>query len=140
MPPFRPFKPGEFVQNPDGTVSTERTITWQTPEGKWVNTPTLFMNNRGEVIDLSTPDKYDQAVSAAMALIRSGYEFPTYEDEGSAVTSAQGRSKGGGAFQGGLGHASPPKPFLSPPAAPVVPGLGNMSDMVARALMQPRKK
>lgn len=128
MPPFRPFKPGEFVQNADGTQSTERTITWQLPDGRWVNTPTLFMTPNG-VLDLSTPDKEEQARQAAMVLMKSGTEFPTFRSPEEAESFATGRSKGGGVFQGELGH---PKfsglPPLPPPMQP--------TNAIVNALMQ----
>lgn len=125
MPPFRPFKPGEFVQNADGTQSTERTITWQLPDGRWVNTPTLFMTPNG-VLDLSTPDKEEQARAAAMMLMKSGTEFPTFRSPDDAESFATGRSKGGGAFQGALGHQNkmpsiPVASALQPPSTSLQP-------------------
>tara|TARA_R110000822_G_scaffold27790_2_gene82663 strand:+ start:6556 stop:7014 length:459 start_codon:yes stop_codon:yes gene_type:complete len=109
MPPFRPFKPGEFVENdgsnpqwPKGTQSTERAITWQMPDGRWVNTPTLFQTPNG-VVDMSAPASEEQARGAAMALMRSGYSFPIYGSEDDAVRGAIARSSKGGAFQGSIG-------------------------------------
>lgn len=117
MPPFRPFKPGEFVDNGDGTRSTERTITWQLPDGTWVNTPTLFMvDTTGKVLDLSDPASQEQAQRAAMALIRAGYQFPSFRSEPEASQAAAKRSDGGGAFQGSIATT---KPALS------APGLGS---------------
>jgi hypothetical protein len=117
MPPFRPFNHGEFVQNADGSQSTERTITWQMPDGRWVNTPTLFMTPNG-VLDLSTPDKEEQARQAAMVLMKNGTEFPTFKSPDEAESFATGRSKGGGVFQGQLGHQRPGGLFGLPPLPP----------------------
>jgi hypothetical protein len=125
MPPFRPFKPGEFVQNADGSQSTERTITWQLPDGRWVNTPTLFMTPNG-VLDLSTPEREEQARGAAMALMRSGTEFPTFQSPDEAESVAAGRSKGGGVFQGELGRKAgwvPPLPLARGPHSAVAEAL-----------------
>lgn len=46
---LRPFAPGERVDNADGTYSTEVTTTWQTPDGTWINVPSLWMGPDGPV-------------------------------------------------------------------------------------------
>ena len=47
-PWYRPFQPGEFVSNPDGSRSTERTVTFEM-DGKFVNVPSLWMGKYGPV-------------------------------------------------------------------------------------------
>lgn len=96
QPPFRPFLPGEQVDNGDGSYSTERLITWQTPDGQWVNTPTLFQTANG-VLDLSTAVQEAQARRAAEVLGQSGMSFPTFNTLPEAESWAQNRSAGGGA-------------------------------------------
>ncbi|MDA4845960.1 PLxRFG domain-containing protein [Hoeflea poritis] len=51
-PRLRPLGPGEGVTNEDGTVSTERTVTIQDRNGKWLNVPTLWKDGDA-IIDLA---------------------------------------------------------------------------------------
>lgn len=97
---IRPLNPGEFVQNKDGTRSTERTITVTHPKlnkGQPTNIPTLFVK-KGQVVEHKGED---DAVNAALA---TGLRFPSFKTIPEAVSAAQERSKRGGAFQGVLGE------------------------------------
>lgn len=96
---IRPLNDKEFVQNKDGTRSTERTITVTHPKinsGKPTNIPTLFVV-KGQVKEFKNEDR---AVDAA---INTGVKFPSFKSIPDAVNSAKQRSKQGGASQGPLG-------------------------------------
>lgn len=41
----RPFAPGEYVNNPDGSWSSERTMTVQNPNGTWSVLPSVWLKN-----------------------------------------------------------------------------------------------
>lgn len=95
---LRPFNPGEKVDNPDGSYSTERTATYQLPDGKWVNLPTLWMGPNGPV-DLANSE--EDVVATAQAFEKSsGQRFKRFSDVQSAETSAKARSENGGANAG----------------------------------------
>jgi hypothetical protein len=98
--PLRPFNADERVNNPDGSYSTERTMTVQMPDG-WGIVPSLWMSPRGPVDLSSMGENY-------LAAIAQGYEqsngtaFPRFPDVQSAEDWAVNRSHGGGAGQGPL--------------------------------------
>lgn len=76
-----------IVQNSDGSVSTERTITVKTPDGAWVNIPTMY---GGEQV--SEQEAYRRAQEAGWKDAETGRafnQFPTVDD---AVSSARARS------------------------------------------------
>ena len=94
----RPFQAGEFVQNPDGTQSTERTVTIQTPTGEWVNVPSLWMGQAG-------PQQLnDNQIAGAMQAYeaQTGQSFPRFGSLQEAEAAARTRSMAGGAGQGPL--------------------------------------
>lgn len=95
---LRPFGAGEKIVNEDGTISTERTETYQLPDGKWINVPSLWMSPKGPV-DLAGDEN---AIMAALSdyEARSGKEFPRFSDLSSAETAARARSEKGGAQAG----------------------------------------
>lgn len=98
MAGIRPFQPGEYINNPDGTYSTERTVTIQDGSGKWVNVPSLWKDANGKTIDLGEDeDKINQALGLYE---RQGKPFQRFETVDDAVSFAKKRSSEGGAFSG----------------------------------------
>lgn len=89
----RPFRSGEFIENEDGTRSTERTVTLQIGE-EWINAPSLWMTPDGpvEVTD-------EDALSRLMRFYeeRTGALFQRFGDRASAIDAARARSDRGGA-------------------------------------------
>ena len=105
---LRPFREGEFRQNPDGSRSTEITMTVQLPGGVAINIPSLFMGPDGPVQFRSE----QQALRAALAFEkRSGRQFPRFRSIERAVTKARGRSRTGGIANGPLATSAP---FMAP--------------------------
>src|SRR5690606_3954212 len=51
MPALRPFVAGEYIDNGDGSYSTERTVTIQDKNGNWVNVPSLWKDSEGNTVD-----------------------------------------------------------------------------------------
>lgn len=96
---LRPFQPGERRPNPDGSYSTEISTTWQMPDGKWANVPSLWMGANGPV----QLDKESQIMYAMKAFeAATGQMFPRFKSEQDAVSTAQARSKAGGVDRGFL--------------------------------------
>ena len=80
---------GEYIDNGDGTLSTERTITIQDASGQWMNVPTLFIGE-GQVVDLADNE---EAVRATVSNLESnGTNFERYASEQEAVEAAKERS------------------------------------------------
>jgi hypothetical protein len=70
---IRPFGPGEYLHNPDGSMSNEETLTVQRPDGKWMIVPGLWMvNGQAHKVD------DDQALQYAQ---QSGLIWPTFENQ-----------------------------------------------------------
>lgn len=95
---LRPFKPGEFVDNHDGTISTERSETYQLPDGSWVNVPSLWMSREG-------PKDFAGDEDGIMENMRAyedatGNKFPRFKTVEEAETAAEARSANGGAAAG----------------------------------------
>jgi hypothetical protein len=97
---LRPFAPGEFVQNNDGSISTERSVTIQGPDGSWMNVPSLWMAPNGpqdfgtdEAAIFDAADYYERT---------TGKKFPRFGTVEEAVFEAENRSKRGGAGSGYL--------------------------------------
>ena len=112
MADIRTLIPGEFVQNPDGSKSTERTITVVHPllnNGEPTNIPTIFKQG-GKIIelDLDADDLEDQAVNLAL---ETGQNFSSFKNIDDAVSAAINRSNKGGAFQGQFGVEIPRGPL-----------------------------
>lgn len=103
-PSLRPFAPGEYITNPDGSYSTERTVTVQDRNGQWVNVPSLWKGPDGSTIDMGDDeDRIGEALGQYEAGGAQFSRFPTVDD---AVRAAEARSSHGGAFEGS-GMATP---------------------------------
>jgi len=97
-PPYlRPFQGDERRPNPDGSYSTELTMTDQDPQGRWEVYPSLWMGPQGPVELRSGP-----AMQAANNYEQFGYRFPRFEDLAASEQWATERSKGGGVGQSPL--------------------------------------
>lgn len=88
----RPFRSGEFVENEDGTRSTERTITFKIGED-WVNAPSLWMTPDGPV-EVTDEDALSRLLSFYEE--RTGALFQRFGDRVSAIEAARARSDRGG--------------------------------------------
>ena len=96
---IRPFRPGEFVDNGDGSRSTERSMSFNI-EGKEVLTPSLWMTPDGPV-DLSrNPESLFRAALAFEK--RTGKKFPRFNNPDEATRFSKERSSGGGRGVGPL--------------------------------------
>ena len=115
MADIRTLRPGEFIQNDDGTRSTERSITITSPlinDGRPTNIPTIFVD-RGKITALDavpglkegSQELEDAAIDMAL---RSRQNFPAFGSIKEAVASAVARSEGGGAFQGNISKGMGP--------------------------------
>ncbi len=95
-PQLRPFRPGESRPNAGGSYSTEISTTWQLPDGKWVNVPSLWMSKSGP--QQFAPDD-EEGILGAMQKYEaaSGTTFPRFPSESAAVAAAKARSEAGGA-------------------------------------------
>jgi hypothetical protein len=89
---LRPLRGNERRLNPDGSYSTEITMTDQDPQGRWEVYPSLWMGPNGPV---ELPGR--QAMQAADAYEKRGYQFPRFNDLDNSERWAVSRSKGGGA-------------------------------------------
>lgn len=82
----RPFAPGEYVQNPDGSWSSEISVTVTNPKlngGKATNLPSLWIVN-GKPVRVSE----DQAAAYAL---KSGLEWPSFGSIKEADAAASAR-------------------------------------------------
>lgn len=96
---LRPFKAGETRPNADGSYSTEITTTWQTPDGAWVNVPSLWMGANGpQQFDANDEDGILGAMQQYEA--QNGPAFKRYATVAEAEAAAQDRSSHGGAGAG----------------------------------------
>jgi len=96
---IRPFGSGEYIANPDGSMSTERTMTFNI-EGQEVLAPSLWMTPNGPV-DLSrNPDTIVRAIIEYER--RTGKKFPRFKTPEEAKQFAIGRSQSGGRGAGEL--------------------------------------
>ena len=94
--PLRPLEPGEKVNNPDGSYSTERTVTVQSPDGSWVNVPSLWMGPNGPVDLRPMGDDYIGRVAQTFEK-QAGKRFVRFNDLKVAEAAAAMRSEAGGA-------------------------------------------
>lgn len=62
----RPFAPGEYVNNPDGSWSSERSMTVQNPDGSWTVVPSVWIKN-GRPYEAKSEDEA-QSLAAASKL------------------------------------------------------------------------
>ena len=97
-PMFRPFDPTQDqpIQNPDGSQSTERTRTVQTPEG-WANVPSLWFNGHG-YMDMEEYSDDELSEFAQGYEQDTGVKFPRFRSVEEAVAAAKARSAKGGAL------------------------------------------
>lgn len=75
---LRPFAPGEYVQNPDGSWSSERSMTIQDPRvagGKWAVIPSVYLRD-GKPVE--APDE-DAAVKLAVESGKKYRAFPSLQ-------------------------------------------------------------
>lgn len=124
----RPFLPGEYLNNPDGSWSNEMTNTVQLGD-KWAVVPGLWLQN-GVPVHASE----DQSAALAQA---SKLRFPTFDTEAEAEKFSEDRetayqtAKPGEVPNGqGLAHGKIANPHATPTQAPedaVTDPLGNMT-------------
>lgn len=100
-PLLRPLQGGERRPNPDGSYSTEITMTAPDPSGQWMNFPSLWMGPNGPV-ELQGEDA---AQKAAIDYEAFGYEFPRFKELSDAERVAEMRSQQGGVSLGALARA-----------------------------------
>ena len=101
---YRPLQPGEFIQNEDGSRSTEYTSTIKADD-RWMNIPTIWMTPKGHAERLSS----DAATERAFEYMRrTGKQFPSYATTEESVEAAKARSAAGGVYQGPLAQDPPP--------------------------------
>lgn len=142
---LRPFKPGEQRPNPDGSYSTEISTTWQTPDGQWVNVPSLWMGPNGP--KQFDPNDEDSILGAMQAFeAANGPTFQRFGSEQDAVGAAKARSAAGGAGSGPQATsqgALPPLPSSTIAPAPNVASVPPVAEtaaapnpQVAQALLQ----
>ena len=114
----RPLKKGEFLQNKNGSKSTERTISVNHPDlngGRPTLIPTIYVDG-GKIVEHSSMTatgeidvSRDQEEAATRAAIASGMKYPDFDDHDKATKFAIQRSKTGGVSKhGSLGKAPPP--------------------------------
>ena len=94
---LRPFNPDEFINNEDGSISTERTWTIQTPEGDFANVPSLWMGNNGPV-DLATQSDPEPVIMNMMRMYEAenGPTWQRFKTVEEAENYARSRSNQGG--------------------------------------------
>jgi len=97
---LRPFNPGEMRDNGNGSYSTEITTTWQTPDGAWVNVPSLWKDPSGKNVQFN-PDDEDGILGAMQEFeAMGGQAFPRFKSVDEATAFAEKRSASGGASSG----------------------------------------
>jgi hypothetical protein len=99
MADIRPLELGEFVENEDGTRSTERAFSVHV-DGKEMLIPSLWMSATGPV-DLA--DDPEAAKAAALRLeAETGKRFPRFKTPDDATRFSKARSSKGGVDLGPL--------------------------------------
>ena len=86
-----------MIQNEDGSVSTEFSITKEIPElGGWVNIPTL-VKGQEDLSFLETGELTEEneriAIDRARERVASGAQLPYYNTPDEAVEAAENRSE-----------------------------------------------
>lgn len=79
----RPFAPGEWLQNPNGSWSSEISVTVQNPDKSWSVVPSLWLLN-GQPVRVEE----DQALQYAQ---QSGLQFQKFKSEDEAEKFSQDR-------------------------------------------------
>jgi hypothetical protein len=129
---LRPFNANERRPNADGSYSTEISTTWQLPDGKWTNVPSLWMGPNGP--QQFNPDDEENILGAASSYeMRNGQTFSRFPSEQAAVQAAEARSAAGGAGSG-QSLVSQTAPAIPQPQLPTVPPL---NPAVIKALSSP---
>lgn len=115
IPPqgLRPFQTGEFINNGDGSRSTERSRTFPLPSGEWVNAPSLWMTPEGPV-EIRSEDQIARIVQDYEK--RTGQRFPRFKSQQEAVAAARKRSDAGAVFSGPLAGSMTAETVASMPA------------------------
>lgn len=106
----RPFAPGEWVQNPTGSWSSEITVTVTDPSingGKATVLPSLWIVN-GQAVRVSE----DQAAEYAK---QSGLTWPSYEDIASAEAASNKREDVWQGIEPQNANTIPPLWTVAPP-------------------------
>lgn len=92
-PWFRPLQGGEYVDNKDGSFSTERTVTERLPnEGPIANFPSLWQTGNGPV---ELPWQ-DASTAAGMYENANGRTFPRYGNYDAGIAASKEKSANGG--------------------------------------------
>ncbi len=92
-PWFRPFGGSEYVSNPDGSFSTERTVTERLPNnGPIANFPSLWMTGAGPV---NLPWQ-KAAIAAGMYENENGLTFPRFGTYNAGIRHSKEKSAKGG--------------------------------------------
>jgi hypothetical protein len=94
LPRLRPFVAGEFIENEDGTRSTELTVTQQTKDGQWVNIPSLWKGPKGPV--QFQPDDETGLNMALNLFEKNSKPLPRFKTLEEAVAAAKAASEQGG--------------------------------------------
>jgi len=86
-----------MIENEDGSVSTEFSITTEIPElGGWVNIPTL-VQGQDDLAFLETGELSEEneriAIDRARERVASGARLPAYNTPDEAVEAAENRSE-----------------------------------------------
>lgn len=86
-----------MIQNEDGSVSTEFSITKELPElGGWVNIPTL-VEGQEDLLFLETGELTEEneriAIDRARERVASGAQLPAYDRLEDAIEAAENRSE-----------------------------------------------
>lgn len=107
-PQYRPLRGDERRPNPDGSYSTEITMTDPDPKGRWEVYPSLWMGPQGPV---EMPRQ--QAQQTAANYEQFGYQFPRFDDLDTSERWAIQRSHGGGVGTGSLAFTMPDRDTLA---------------------------
>jgi hypothetical protein len=99
-PQLRPFNPGEYITNADGTISTERSRTVMDPYGQYMNVPSLWKDENGKVYDLGQISDDELSNFASYYELKAKQPWKRFKSVDEAVSAAKQRSSEGGAFQG----------------------------------------
>ena len=95
----RPLRAGESRPNPDGSYSTEITMTERDATGMFFNFPSLYMTRDGIKQFKDPGEAMDKALEYEK---QSGKKFPRYRDLEAALKAAEARTSKGGTRQGAL--------------------------------------
>lgn len=141
--PYRPFRQGEFIENGDGSRSTERLRTVRIG-GDWVNVPSLWMGP-GKHTDLAKMTDDQLAALAQKYEQASGQRFRRWASLIEAELAARKRSDSGGNTSPYSNDAMPSQGMIGSPEAqpslqpePYTPDLSAlMQSPEARPSMRP---